>query len=69
MRILIIEDDQATTKIIQSSLKQEGFVCDATESGEEGFDLARHYQGEHDLIILDQVLPDLGLILNVNMQT
>lgn len=58
MRVLIIEDDQTTSKNIQLTLKSEGFVYDSAETGEEGLDLARHY--EHDLIVLDIMLPDLN---------
>jgi DNA-binding response OmpR family regulator len=31
MRVLIIEDDQATSKAIQIALKSKGFVCDCAE--------------------------------------
>ena len=58
MRILIIEDDQATAKIIQTSLQSEGFVCYTTGIGEEGLEIARHYD-DYDLLILDLVLPDM----------
>ncbi|MFN7709892.1 MAG: response regulator transcription factor CtrA [Holosporales bacterium] len=57
MRVLLIEDDQATTKTIQVALKAEGFVCDATDSGEDGLEIARHY--DYDLLILDLMLPDV----------
>ena len=57
MRVLVIEDDQATAKTIQLSLKTEGFVCDTCSIGEDGLEIARHY--EYDLIILDLMLPDI----------
>jgi two-component system cell cycle response regulator CtrA len=57
MRILVIEDDQGTAKTLQISLQSEGFVCDTTGVGEDGLDIARHY--EYDLIILDLMLPDI----------
>lgn len=57
MRVLVIEDDPATAKIIQMSLKSEGFVCHTTASGEDGLEIARHYS--YDLIILDLILPDM----------
>lgn len=57
MRVLVIEDDQATAKTIQMSLQSEGFVCDTTGVGEDGLEIARHY--DYDLIILDLVLPDM----------
>lgn len=57
MRVLVIEDDQATAKTIQISLQSEGFVCDTTGVGEDGLEIARHY--DYDLLILDLVLPDM----------
>ena len=57
MRILIIEDDQTTSQTLQLLLKAEGFVCDSTETGESGLELARFY--EYDLILLDLLLPDM----------
>ena len=57
MRILVIEDDQATATNLQLALKSENFVCDITGSGEDGLEIARHY--EYDLILLDLMLPDI----------
>ncbi|KAB2837180.1 MAG: response regulator transcription factor [Caedimonadaceae bacterium] len=57
MRVLVIEDDQGTAKALQMMLQSEGFVCDTTAVGEDGLDIARHY--EYDLIILDLMLPDI----------
>jgi len=57
MRILVIEDDQATAKNLQLALKSENFVCDITGIGEDGLEIARHY--DYDLILLDLMLPDI----------
>lgn len=57
MRVLVIEDDQGTAKTLQMTLQAEGFVCDTTAVGEDGLDIARHY--EYDLIVLDLMLPDI----------
>ena len=57
MRVLIIEDDAATSKTIQIALKNQGFVCDSTDIGEDGLEIARHY--EYDLILLDLMLPEI----------
>lgn len=57
MRVLVIEDDQATAKTLQHALKTENFVCDTTGVGEDGLEIARHY--DYDLIILDLMLPDI----------
>ena len=57
MRILIIEDDLPTSKALEATLKSESFVCDLTNSGEDGLDLAKIY--DYDLILLDLMLPDV----------
>lgn len=57
MRVLLIEDDSATAKGLESTLKSEGFVCDTTDLGEDGLEIGKLY--EYDLIILDLMLPDI----------
>ncbi len=57
MRVLLIEDDSATSKTLQVMLKNEGFVCDTTDLGEDGLEIGKLY--EYDLIILDLMLPDI----------
>ncbi|MBI1954446.1 MAG: response regulator transcription factor [Proteobacteria bacterium] len=57
MRILLIEDDSATAKNLSMILKNEGFVCDTTDQGEDGLEIGKIY--EYDLIILDLMLPDM----------
>ncbi|MBM3467818.1 MAG: response regulator transcription factor [Alphaproteobacteria bacterium] len=57
MRVLLIEDDSATAKTLQSALRTEGFVCDTTDLGEDGLEIGKLY--EYDLIVLDLILPDM----------
>ena len=57
MRILLIEDDSATSKTLSAMLKNEGFICDTTDLGEDGLEIGKLY--EYDLIILDIMLPDI----------
>jgi two-component system cell cycle response regulator CtrA len=57
MRVLLIEDDSATAKTLQTMLRSEGFVCDTTDLGEDGLEIGKLY--EYDLIVLDLVLPDM----------
>jgi two-component system, cell cycle response regulator CtrA len=57
MRILLIEDDPKMSESIQLMLKAEDYVVDATDLGEDGLELGKIY--EHDLIILDLMLPDI----------
>ena len=58
MRILLIEDDPATSKSIELILGHENFNVYTTDLGEEGIDLAKLY--DYDLILLDLVLPDIN---------
>jgi two-component system cell cycle response regulator CtrA len=58
MRVLLIEDDRATAQSIELMLKSEGFNVYTTDLGEEGIDLAKHY--DHDIILLDLNLPDMS---------
>ena len=55
MRILLIEDDPATSKSIELMLGHANFNVYTTDLGEEGIDLAKLY--DYDLVLLDSVLP------------
>ena len=57
MRILLVEDDNATARSIELALASEGIVCDIAEQGEEGLEIGKIY--DYDLIILDLMLPDI----------
>ena len=57
MRVLLVEDDTTTSKSITMMLASEGFVCDATDLGEDGLEIGRLY--DYDIIILDLMLPDI----------
>ena len=58
MRILLIEDDPATSKSIELMLGHANFNVYTTDLEEEGIDLAKLY--DYDLILLDLVLPDIN---------
>jgi two-component system cell cycle response regulator CtrA len=57
MRVLLIEDDPATTRSIEGMLRKANFNVYSTDLGEEGLDLAKLY--DYDLIVLDLNLPDM----------
>lgn len=57
-RVLLIEDDPATSKSIEMMLTHANFNVYTTDLGEEGIDLAKLY--DYDLILLDLNLPDLS---------
>ena len=57
MRVLLVEDDPATSKSIEMMLTHANLNVYATDLGEEGIDLAKLY--DYDLILLDLGLPDM----------
>jgi two-component system, cell cycle response regulator CtrA len=57
MRVLLVEDDLTAARGVSLMLKSSGAVVDHTDTGEEGLELARHY--EYDIILLDIMLPDI----------
>jgi len=62
MKILIIEDDNETRDYVSAGLKEAGHTIDSAKDGYEGLLLAK--EGNHDLLIVDRMLPDLdGLTL------
>lgn len=61
MRILVIEDEKRIAGFIQRGLKEEKFVVDVANTGEEGLFLAGI--NPYDLILLDIMLPDKDGIL------
>lgn len=57
MRILVVEDETRSREFLVKGLTESGFVVDAAADGEEALFLARGC--EHDLIVLDVMLPKL----------
>ena len=57
MRILIIEDERKTAAYLKKGLTENNFVVDIADRGRDGLHLS--LTQEHDLIILDIMLPDL----------
>jgi two-component system, OmpR family, copper resistance phosphate regulon response regulator CusR len=55
MKLLVIEDDVKTGKLLEKGLNEEAFVVDLCRDGEDGLHLA--LTGDYDLIILDVMLP------------
>src|SRR5438045_2657847 len=57
MRVLLVEDDAATSASIEMMLKKESFICDTTDLCEDGLEIGKLY--DYDIIILDLLLPDM----------
>jgi two-component system cell cycle response regulator CtrA len=58
MRVLLVEDDPATSQSIELMLKSESFNVFTTDLGAEGVDLGKLY--DYDIILLDLNLPDMS---------
>lgn len=56
--ILLIEDDPALAELVRDYLEAEGFTVETVDDGKTGLD--RALTGEHDLVVLDLMLPSLG---------
>ena len=59
MTILIIEDDQRVSELIQRGLEGQGFAPTLAYNGFSGKKLALHLQNNYDLIITDIILPKM----------
>ncbi len=58
MRVLLVEDDPATSRSIELMLTHANLNVYCTDLGEEGIDLAK--LDDYDLILLDLNLPDMN---------
>ena len=58
MKILIVDDDNSLATIISTALEKEGFMTIISPTGRDGIEKAR--SENPDLILLDQVLPDIS---------
>lgn len=56
--VLLIEDDPALADLVRDYLEAEGFAVEVCADGRVGLD--RALTGDHDLIVLDLMLPSLG---------
>ncbi len=57
MKLLVVEDEAKTGEYLRQGLSEAGFVVDWARDGLDGHHLAMTV--EHDLIILDVMLPDV----------
>jgi two-component system copper resistance phosphate regulon response regulator CusR len=56
MKILIVEDEKKTATYLRRGLTENGFTVEVAVQGEDGLRLAK--AGDHELIILDVMLPE-----------
>lgn len=57
-RLLLVDDDAALCEMLRDYLEAEGFAVDAVHEGPAG--LERAARGEHDLVLLDVMLPGMS---------
>lgn len=58
MKILVVDDDAALTKLISNRLKQEHYVVETAQNAEYAMDLLA--ATPYSLVVLDVVLPDVS---------
>lgn len=58
MKILLIEDDENLREVLEKRLKEEGFVVETADNGEDGLHLAKEF--DYDLAIIDLGLPKIS---------
>ncbi len=58
MKILLIEDDENLREVLEKRLKEEGFVVETANNGEDGLHLGREF--EFDLAVIDLGLPKIS---------
>jgi len=57
VKILIVEDEAKTGEYLRQGLRESGFTVDLVTNGLDG--MHHGMEGDHDLVILDVMLPDL----------
>jgi CheY-like chemotaxis protein len=58
--ILVIEDEEIVMDVIRKILQRPGYDVLEAKTGMEALDLAKDFDGDIDLAILDIGLPDMG---------
>lgn len=56
--ILLIDDDLELCELLREYLEDEGFSLETAHDGEAGLERAK--SGEHDLVVLDVMMPKMG---------
>lgn len=60
MKVLLIEDGASMVFSIELMLRSENMICNTVNHGEQELDVGKFH--DHDIIILDLMLPDVGNI-------
>src|SRR5690606_7757674 len=57
VNLLLVEDDERVRRFVVKGLESEGFTVTVAEDGPSG--LAKALSGQHDVIVLDVMLPGM----------
>ncbi|MEO8275722.1 MAG: response regulator transcription factor [Thermoanaerobaculia bacterium] len=57
MKVLVVEDSERLRRSLGEGLRRSGFAVDLVDNGDDGLEYATH--GDHDVIVLDLMLPKL----------
>lgn len=55
MKVLLVEDDRKISSLVKKGLKEQGFIVDTCENGDDGYALA--LEQAYDVLVLDIMLP------------
>lgn len=58
MKILLIDDDESLTTVYSAAFNKAGYETEVASTGQDGLSKAK--TGKFNLILLDQVLPDIS---------
>ena len=58
IKILIIEDEEVLSDVLDSKLKKEGYETNLAADGEDGFNKIKKWKP--DMILLDIIMPKMG---------
>jgi DNA-binding response OmpR family regulator len=57
MHVLLVEDDEVLTPIVEAAFREAGHSCEAVDSGKQAVKLAK--SNHYDVMVLDVDLPDM----------
>lgn len=69
MKILLVEDERKISTFVQRGLREQGFIVDLSDDGDDGYHLAT--SKVYDVIVLDIMLPGrdgLSILRNLREQ-
>jgi DNA-binding response OmpR family regulator len=69
MKVLVVEDEKQIAEFVRNGLKEQGFLVEVSNHGDEGYELAKAQQ--YDAIVLDIMLPGrdgLSILTNLRKQ-